>query len=556
MFDIGALGIDGDVYQRRELMFPQLTHEMVDRSLAYGKVETHPAGATIHARGRRNVDFMIVLRGSVLIVASGDRGAESIVTIHGEREFTGELDLFSRRESLVAARAATDVEILRINNERFRDYVASEADIADIVMRAVILRRVGLIQHLQSAVTILGSGRNTDTLELESFLSRNGHPYRVMDTDTEPDVESLLNAFGVNREDLPVVIAETNVYRNPTVPELADALGIAEELNPDHVYDVAIVGAGPAGLATAVYAASEGLDTIMVEGRAPGGQAGTSSRIENYLGFPSGISGLELAARAQTQAQKFGAKLAISRNATGIECDDNPLRIRLMGDLTVMARAVVIATGARYRKLSVSNLAKYEMHGIHYSATAIEARLCINEEVVVVGGGNSAGQAAVFLSAYAKHVHMLIRRDELAATMSEYLVHRIAGNRRISLHPNTEITALRGDRHIEGVTWKNRLTDELREISVHHLFVMIGADPCTQWLNNCIQLDRSGFVITGTHEQSTRLGLYQTSRPGIFAVGDVRSGSVKRVASSVGEGAVVVADIHNYLKDLAAGKPF
>jgi thioredoxin reductase (NADPH) len=328
-------------------------------------------------------------------------------------------------------------------------------------------------------------------------------------------------------------------------------LGIAEQLDADVTFDVAVVGAGPAGLAAAVYASSEGLSTVVIEGNAPGGQAGTSSRIENYLGFPSGISGMDLASRAQTQAQKFGAKLAVSRNVVDISCDLQPFSIVLEGDVRVQARTIVVASGARYRRLSIPNYERFEMDGIHYSATAIEARLCSNEEIVVVGGGNSAGQAAVYLSGYAKHVHILIRGPELAVTMSEYLVQRIDGSRRITLHPNTEIVALGGDEHLNEVTWRDRITGKQKTHQIGNVFVMIGADPCTHWLGRCVELDAKGFVVTGSADPSGGNGPYRTSMPGIFAVGDVRSGSVKRVASGVGEGSVVVADIHSYLKDLA-----
>ncbi len=540
---------DWDAYTQRELIFPKLTPEMVERSLPYGTIEEYAAGATIYARGARGIDFFIVLQGSVAIAAPAEGGGETVVTIHSEREFMGELDLLSQRESLVTARAATAAKLLRIPRNRFREYGPAEPDIGDVIMRAIILRRMALIQYAQAGVAVVGSGRLADTLRIEQFLSRNGYPFRLIDVDEDPQGHELLQSFGVSVDETPVVICGTRVYRNPSVTALAEALGIAEELNPDTVFDVAVVGAGPAGLAAAVYAASEGLSTIVIEGNAPGGQAGTSSRIENYLGFPSGISGLELAARAQTQAQKFGAKLAISRNAIGIECLADCFRIAIEGDRSVTARAVVIASGARYRKLAVPNYSRFERDGIHYSATAIEARLCANEEVVVVGGGNSAGQAAVFVSGYATHVHILIRGPELAATMSDYLVHRIAVSKHVSLHTNTEIIALEGNRCLEKVTWVNRVTKETTSKPIGNVFVMIGADPCTEWLGGCVQLDGKGFVITGVTSGAEKAGLYRTSRPGIFAVGDVRSGSIKRVASGVGEGSAVVADIHGYLSE-------
>jgi thioredoxin reductase (NADPH) len=541
---------DGDAYAKRELIFPQLTTEMVDRSLRYGTAEHYVAGSTLYARGLRGVDFLIILRGSVLVTGPAEGGGESVITIHNEREFTGEMDLFSYREALVTARAATDTDILRIGRDRFKEYVSSETDISDIVMRAVILRRMGLIQHTQAGVAVLGPGRSEDTLRLQRFLSRNGYPYRLIDLDADPAAAGLVQSFNLKTSDMPVVISGTRVCRNPDISELADALGIVEQLDADAVFDVAVVGAGPAGLAAAVYASSEGLSTVVIEGNAPGGQAGTSSRIENYLGFPSGISGMELASRAQTQAQKFGAKLIVSRNVIDTNCKSEVFSVTLEGGARIKSRTIVIASGARYRRLSIPNYERFEMDGIHYSATAIEARLCADQEVVVVGGGNSAGQAAVYLSGYAKHVHIIIRGDELAKTMSEYLVQRIDGSRHITLHTNTEITELGGSQHLKEVTWRNTITGKQKTHGIENVFVMIGADPCTQWLGECVELDAKGFVRTGHSTPSGGEGPYRTSMPGIFAVGDARSGSVKRVASGVGEGSVVVADIHAYLKDL------
>lgn len=539
-----------NAYADRDLVFPKLTEEMVDRSLSYGAIEHYPAGQTIYARGIRGVDFLIVLRGNVLITGSADGGTESVVTIHEPREFTGELDLFSFREALVSARAATDVDVLRICRDRFREYVTSETDISDIIMRAVIQRRLGLIQHMQAGVVILGSGHAASTLRLQNFLSRNGYPFRLVDLDNDVDGGGLVTAFNLAPTDMPVIVSGSELYRNPEIPTLADVLGIAEKLDQDKVFDVAVVGAGPAGLAAAVYAASEGLSTMIIEGNAPGGQAGTSSRIENYLGFPSGISGLELAARAQTQAQKFGARLAVSRNVIGLDCCGTTFQLALEGGLHVKARSVVVATGARYRRLMLGNYQRFEMEGVHYSATAIEARLCTGQEVVVVGGGNSAGQAAVYLAGFARHVHILIRGAELSASMSEYLVQRIAASRHISLHTRSEITELEGERHLQKVTWQHIQDGRFQTHAVANIFVMIGATPCTEWLGDCVALDRKGFVLTG-HGAEEGVPSYRTSTPGIFAVGDVRSGSVKRVASGVGEGSVVVADIHRYLKQAA-----
>ena len=373
---------------------------------------------------------------------------------------------------------------------------------------------------------------------------------RVFDTDLDPAGGGHDRSFPLTQGELPVVIYGATVWRNPSNAAIAEALGIAEIIDPKEIYDVAVVGAGPAGLAAAVYAASEGLRTLVIEGNAPGGQAGTSSRIENYLGFPSGISGLDLATRAQTQAQKFGAQLAISRNVTRLDCSQHPFEAHLDGGTMVQARSVVVATGARYRRLQVPDYDRYEMDGIRYSATAIEARLCSDEEVIVVGGGNSAGQAAIYLSASAKHVHLLIRRSDLSSTMSDYLVSRISLSRHITLHPNTEIIALSGKPRLDQVTWINLQTGETTVKQISNVFVMIGADPCTEWLSHCVRLDAKGFVLTGRSAGALESSMYETSTPGVFAVGDVRSSSVKRVASAVGDGSVVVAAIHAYLRDL------
>ena len=533
-----------DPYQREAQTFPRLRPEMAARLAGHGVEEQVAQGTPLFERGQRSVDFFFVLEGRIEVYERDHDGVPNVFSELGPGQFTGELDLFNDREILVSARAAADSRVLRVSRADFRRLVSGEPDIGEIILRALILRRVGLIRHGHGGVILVGPGHGGDTLRLQRFLTRNNYPHRVLDTETEASTGAFLECFYITPAELPVVILPGNrLLRNPATPALADALGLTEELQPDQVYDVAVIGAGPAGLASAVYAASEGLDTIVVEGTAPGGQAGTSSKIENYLGFPTGISGQALAGRAQVQAQKFGARLAISRAAVGLDCDGTPFRLRLDGERAILARAVVVATGARYRKLDVANYARFEGQGIHYAATAMEARLCGGEEVVVVGGGNSAGQAAMFLSRAAGHVHMLVRADGLAATMSDYLVQRILSSPRITLHPRTEITALDGDTALRSVTWADRDTGVGETRRVGNVFVMIGAEPNTDWLCGCLELDGNGFVVTGTATGSP----YATSRPGIYAVGDVRSGSIKRVASSVGEGSVVVAAVHGFL---------
>jgi thioredoxin reductase (NADPH) len=538
-----------DPYARDAQTFPHLSPEMTERVAAYGTEERLPGGTLLFQRGDRSVDFFFVLAGSVEIFDLGPHGEPQVLTVHHERQFTGELDLFNDREILVSGRTGTDSRVVRVKRADFRRMVSSEPDIGELTMRAFILRRVGLIRHMRGGVVLIGPGHGANTLRLQSFLMRNGYPHRLYDTEADPDAGGFLACFKLTAELLPVVIAPgERVLRNPANATLADALGLTETVDPQHVFDVVVVGAGPGGLAAAVYAASEGLETLVLEALAPGGQAGTSSKIENYLGFPTGISGQALAGRAQVQAQKFGARLLISRPVIGIDCEQRPYRLRLEDDRSVLARSVVIATGARYRKLDVPDLARFEGQGIHYAATAMESHLCQGEEVIVVGGGNSAGQAAVFLSRTVSRVHVLVRGRGLAATMSDYLVQRILSSPRITLHTRAEITALHGDTLLREVTWMDRATGEVSTHRIGNVFVMIGAEPNTEWLQGCLELDAKGFVKTGYDCDGHPLASpYETTRPGIYAVGDVRSGSVKRVASSVGEGSVVVQALHGFL---------
>ncbi len=542
-----------DPYQREAQTFPTLNKEMLDRVAGFGTAEDLPKGSMIFKRGQRGVDFFVVLDGSIEIFDFDAHGQPEIITVHGPGQFTGELDLFNERQILVSARTGTDSRVLRIKRPDFRRMVTAEPDIAEIIMRAFILRRVALIRHGQGGVIVLGPGHSGDTLRIERFLMRNGYPNRLIDTEKDEDARGFFDCFHLTAEELPVVVhSGCRVLRNPPNAELADALGLTETLDPAFVYDLVVVGAGPAGLAAAVYGASEGLSTIVLEAMAPGGQAGTSSKIENYLGFPTGISGQALAGRAQVQAQKFGARLAISRSVTELDCDTKPYRLTLEDGIHVSARTVVVATGARYRTLSVPNYERFEGQGIHYAATAMEAQLCANEEIIVVGGGNSAGQAAMYLSRNAAHVYMLVRAKGLAETMSDYLVQRIIASPHVTLLTGTEITALDGEKMLERVTWTNRPADESETRPIRNVFVMIGAAPNTGWLDGCLTLDPKGFVLTGPEASPENAAAqggspFGTSLPGVFAVGDVRSGSVKRVASGVGEGSVVVQAIHKYL---------
>ncbi len=554
--DTPAHGDDdaSDPYARPAQTFPHLAADMTQRIRRYGAEERFEAGTELFRSGDRGVDFFLVTDGAVAMIDTDPHDAEIVVTTHRANQFTGELDLFNEREVLVGARATEPGAAIRVPRAAFRRMVSAEPDIGEIILRAFILRRVGMIQHAGGGAILIGSVHAADTLRIQSFLTRNGYPHRLLDTDVDPDARSALDCFHIGTDALPVVVTHgRTVLRRPDNAALADALGLTEGFDSDRVYDVAVVGAGPAGLAAAVYAASEGLDTIVIEGVAPGGQAGTSSRIENYLGFPTGISGQALAGRAQVQAQKFGARLAVARPAIGLDCGDLPFRLALEGGDGVAARCIVVATGARYRSLDVADHERFEGQGIHYAATALEGKLCAGGEVVIVGGGNSAGQAAMFLSGKARHVHIVVRGAGLAETMSDYLVQRIDDSERITLHPHSEICALAGDTYLERVTWRDNRTGDEQTRDCGNLFLMIGAVPNTDWLDGCIVLDDKGFVVTG-HAPDGRspVAPYATSRPGIYAVGDVRAGSVKRVASGVGEGSVVVQSIHGWLAESEA----
>lgn len=527
---------------RRDLAFPTLTEEMVQRLRGYGREEIVPANETLYTHGDRDSDMFIVLDGGIDIVLRSLNGGYRIFGHHRKNQFSGEFSLLNSQRAVTEARTVTDSRLLRISRKQLRLLLRSEGDIANIIVSAAIWRRIGIIGDASSGVVLRGRAGSADLINLQRFFVRNYYPYRV--EEISPPEELSQGAL-----ELPeVVLPDRRVLVCPTLTELADELGITELPDPHTIYDVSVVGAGPSGLAAAVYAASEGLSTIVIEGTAPGGQAGTSSKIENYLGFPTGVSGAQLASRGHLQALKFGVHFAISREIVTAHQVDGIHRLTLAGGKTVCSRSVVIASGAQYRKLSVQKHADFENRGLYYAATAMESLLCGDEEIIVVGGGNSAGQAAVYLSGTARHVHHIIRGPSLESTMSQYLISRIERSTHITLYTNTEIESLEGDSALRFVTWANRKTGERTRKPIGSIFVMIGAEPNTGWLYGTVKLDKKGFVITGMSDGFERTP-YATSVPGMYAVGDVRANSVKRVASAVGEGSVVISDVHRYLAD-------
>ena len=549
-----------DPFIQRDVAFPKLDAAQIARLLPFGKARSAAAGEVLFDQGDSARGVFVLIEGTVEIV-DPTREGEIIVTVHEAGEFTGEVDVLSGRRSLVRGRARTAVKLLEIDPRDLRRIIQTDAELSEIFLRAFLLRRTHLIAHTSGDVLLVGSSHSADTLRLKGFLTRNGHPHAYIDVDRDPGVQETLDHFEIRLGDIPVLICRgQRVLRNPSNAEAADCLGFNVPIEAGTVYDLIVVGAGPAGLAAAVYAASEGLAVLVLEANAPGGQAGSSSRIENYLGFPTGISGQDLAGRAFIQAEKFGANVAIAQVATGLNCARKPFTVECAGGGLVQGRTVLVATGAQYRKLPVPNLAQFEGNGVYYGATQVEAQLCSGEEIVVVGGGNSAGQAAVFLSGRVKHVHMLVRSAGLADSMSRYLIRRIEDSPTITLRTHTQIVALEGTGSLERLTWSNSETGatEIREI--RHLFSMTGASPNTAWLRDCLLLDEKRFVKTGADLSPEEVAsahwplrrapyLFETSWPGIFAVGDVRSSSVKRVASAVGEGSVAVQLIHKVLAE-------
>ena len=545
---------------QQDRMFPTLTAEQIRRVAAHGQVRPLRRGEILFEAGDQVVPFFVVTAGQIEIVRLSG-ATEELVAVHAPGQFTGEVNMLSGRRSLVRARAGESGEVIELDRDRLLALVQTDSELSELIMRAFILRRVELIAHGFGDVVVLGSLHCAATLRVKEFLTRNSHPYAYIDLDRDEGVQVLLDRFQVAAADIPVVICRgTLVLRHPTNQQIADCLGFNEVIDQTQVRDLLIVGAGPSGLAAAVYGASEGLDVLVLESNSPGGQAGSSSKIENYLGFPTGISGQALAGRAYAQAQKFGANVVIAREARTLACDRKPYVIEVDGGIRMTARTVIIATGAAYRKPAFDNLAKFEGAGVYYGATFMEAQVCRGEEVVVVGGGNSAGQAAVFLAQSAKRVHMLVRSGGLAASMSRYLIRRIEENPAIELRTGAELVALEGERHLERLRWREGASGNVEARDIRHLFLMTGAVPNSRWLDGCVTLDGKGFIKTGPDLSRDELAsarwplarpphLLETSRPGVFAVGDVRAGNIKRVASAVGEGSIAVSFVHQVLHE-------
>jgi thioredoxin reductase (NADPH) len=545
---------------RVDQLFPTLTAAQLERIAVHGRTRTVSEGEVLLRSGEPTTRLFVVRSGRVDVVRTM-AAAEEVVTSFGPGMFTGEASLLSGRRGVADIRAATAGEVIEVERDQLLTLIQTDSELSEILMRAFILRRVELIARGVGDVVILGSPHCQGTLRVKEFLTRNGHPYQTIDLERDPSAQELLDRFQVRHADIPVVICRCEVVlRNPTNQQIADCLGFNEAIDPTHVRDVVVIGAGPAGLAAAVYAASEGLDVLVVESTAPGGQAGASSRIENYLGFPMGISGQELAGRAFTQAQKFGAEIMIARDAKRLACERKPYALEVGSEQRLPARAVVIATGAEYRKLPIADVARFEGAGVYYAATFMESQLCEGEEVIVVGAGNSAGQAAVFLAQTTRRVHLLVRSGKLADTMSRYLIRRIEDHPAIERHFHTEIVALEGNGRLERVSWRDKQTSRVEQRPIRHVFTMTGAVPSTAWLAGCVALDDKGFIKTGRDLSPEDLAaarwplarqpyLLETSLPGVFAVGDVRSGSVKRAASAVGEGSIAISAVHQVLAE-------
>jgi thioredoxin reductase (NADPH) len=542
------------------LMFPTLSAPQIARIASHGVIRPITRGEVLIESGQRNVPFFVVKAGEIEVVHPSHLGDTVIATVHAHR-FTGDISMILDRPALMRLRVSESGEVVQVTRDEMHALIQTDAEISDVLMTAFIYRRIEVIAHGIGDALLIGSAHSAATLRIRTFLTRNGHPFKYLDLDRDPDVRNLLDRFGLDPTDIPVLICRGEaVLKNPSNQTIADRLRFNERIDDVHLRDVVIVGAGPAGLAAAVYAASEGLDALVIEANSPGGQAGSSSRIENYLGFPTGVSGQELAERAYAQAQKFGAALMIARGAAELSCDQEQHSVRLEDGATVPARTVIIATGARYRKPALANLAQFEGAGVYYSATFMEeAQLGDADEVIVVGGGNSAGQAALFLARTGRRIHVLVRSNGLSASMSRYLVRRIEETRTIQVRTRTELVKLEGDGHLERVLCRDG-AGVVTSHDIRHVFLMTGAEACTAWLNGRVALDTNGFIKTGPDLTAEELAeaqwplarspyLLETSRPGVFAVGDVRCGNIKRVASAVGEGSIAISFVHRALAE-------
>lgn len=561
MADVSVSAPRGAVsFARYEQTFPTLTSHEIDRMRRFADVRRYRHGEALFQTGKPGPGMFVVLSGNVVVTQRDGLGHVTPILDQGPGQFLAEIGQLSGRVALVDGHAEGDVETLLIPPDKLRALLVAEADLGERIMRALILRRVSLIQGGVGGAVLIGTEALGDMARLQNFLARNGQPHHLLDPAADKDAADLVARYATSRSDMPLVVCpDGTVLHNPSETSLARALGMIGIEAHDKLYDVAVVGGGPAGLATAVYAASEGLSVAVLDSRAFGGQAGASARIENYLGFPTGISGQALAGRAFNQAQKFGAEMLIPVSARSLDCgrDDGLFALETECGKSLRARAIVVASGARYRRPEIENLAAFEGKGVWYWASPIEARLCAGQDIVLVGGGNSAGQAAVFLSGHARKIYMIIRGGGLGASMSRYLIERIEATPNIELIFNAEVIGLEGnaDGSLERVRWRSRLAPEMDTLDARNLFLFVGADPATGWLEGCgVKVDRAGFVLTGVPVEGNtnrQVAPLETTVPGVFAVGDVRSGSVKRVGGAIGEGAQVVAALHGYLGDAA-----
>jgi thioredoxin reductase (NADPH) len=544
----------------QEKLFPQLTDAHITRIASLARRRPIARGDVLMDVGDSSLAFFVVLSGEIQALRQSGDSEVPIVALRA-RQFSGEANVLTGRRAIARLRVSESGEVLELNRDQLLGLIQTDAELSDILMKAFMLRRAELINQHFGDVVLIGSMHSPGTLRVKEFLARNGHPHAYIDLDRDADAQEVLDRFQVSVADIPVLICRGHtVLKNPTNQQIANCLGFNDAIDRTHVRDIVIVGAGPAGLAAAVYGASEGLDVLVLEANVAGGQAGSSSRIENYLGFPTGISGELLTARAYAQAQKFGAEVAVAKGATAIACGREPYAVSMDDGAQVPARTVIIATGAQYRRPAIENLARFEGSGIYYAATEMERQVCGGEEVAVVGGGNSAGQAAVFLADRCRRVHVLVRGSGLADSMSRYLIRRIEENPTIELRTQTEIVALEGNGHLEQIRWTSKQSSGVETKSIRHVFMMTGAVPNTAWLSGCLALDDKGFIKTGPAVLPEELRaarwpltrppfLLETTRPGVFAVGDVRGGNVKRVASAVGEGSIAVAFVHQVLQN-------